>query len=107
MPAGGCADQAAADDISQASIDSQGMFQQVLEGAGGNIVWTFSAGNNCAPNVSSPMSRFSMLPNVINVAATNSDGSLATFSDYGPRVPVAAPGGVYLDPATGARLRRH
>ena len=45
-----------------------------------------------------------MLPNVINVAATNSDGSLATFSDYGPRVPVAAPGGVYLDPATGARL---
>ena len=35
VPAGGCADQAAADDISQASIDSQGMFQQVLEGAGG------------------------------------------------------------------------
>lgn len=66
--------------------------------AGKKVVWTISAGNLCAPVVASPFGLNSDLPNVITVAATNSDDGLASFSDYGPGVNVAAPGGDAVPP---------
>ena len=75
----------------------QALFRQAIEGEGKNILWTFSAGNNCAPT---PASAWAAVPapNTLTVAATNSDRSLADFSDYGPSVQVAAPGGVGVAP---------
>jgi hypothetical protein len=67
---------------------------------GQRIVWTFSAGNNCSPGPASAMAANSSLPNVISVGATNSDGTLASFSNFGPGVEVAAPGGVNVSPQT-------
>jgi hypothetical protein len=61
---------------------------------GRDIVWTISAGNNCATGVQSPWALSSDLGNVITVAAVNSDGKLASFSNWGSGVEVAAPGGV-------------
>jgi hypothetical protein len=74
-------------------------FRRLFNGATGkNIVWTLSAGNNCQDIASSAWGQNGDLPNVIVVGATNSDRSLATFSNYGPGVEVAAPGGVDLEP---------
>ncbi len=70
-------------------------FRHLFQGPiGRNIVWTISANNNCAEGVTSPWGQNSDLPNVITVAATNDGGELASFSDFGPGVEVAAPGGV-------------
>jgi hypothetical protein len=90
----GCvnAEQSAA--ISDSTSEYAAMYKQVFAGIGKNIVWTISAGNNCAPEIASPMAANGGLPNVIVVAATNSEGELATFSNFGPTVSVAAPGGV-------------
>ncbi len=74
------------------------LFRQVLAGIGASIVWTFSAGNDCAPTVASPWAENASLSNVLTAAATNSDGSLANFSDYGDAVKLAAPGGVAVAP---------
>ncbi len=74
-------------------------FRRLFEGGiGRHIVWTLSAGNNCAAGVASPYGANADLPNVITVAATNSDGSLASFSNFGVGVEVAAPGGVSVEP---------
>jgi hypothetical protein len=80
--------------------DRVAMFQQLFEGDGREIVWTLSAGNNCAAGVPSPWGLNADLPNVITVAATNSDNQLASFSDFGPGVEVAAPGGVSVGDAS-------
>jgi hypothetical protein len=98
---GGCANA-----TQQAEIDAKveterpvyGQFLASREGQ--QIVWTFSAGNNCAPGVASPWAANSQLPNVISVAATNSNSTLADFSNFGPGVSVAAPGGVNVSPQT-------
>lgn len=63
-------------------------------GRGAEVVWTLSAGNNCATAPSSPMGLFSGLDNVITVASSNEDGRLSRFSNFGTGVEVAAPGGV-------------
>lgn len=61
---------------------------------GKNIVWTLSAGNNCGIGIHGPAGATSWsLPNVIGVAASNFDGTLASFSNFGYGVKVAAPGG--------------
>ena len=64
---------------------------------GKHIVWTLSAGNNCADGNSSSRGLNWKLDNVISVAASNSDGKLASFSNFGTGVEVAAPGGVGVD----------
>jgi hypothetical protein len=70
-------------------------FRNLFQGpVGRGIVWTISAGNNCAEDTTSPWGENADLPNVITVAATNDDGRLASFSDFGPGIEVAAPGGV-------------
>lgn len=70
-------------------------FRHLFQGpVGRNVVWTVSAGNNCAEGVPSPWGLNADLPNVISVGATNDGGELASFSDFGPGVEVAAPGGV-------------
>ena len=89
-----CATSFEAAQIQAHAQDAGPMFRQLLAGIGSSIVWTFSAGNNCAPGIASPWGQNSDLDNVIVVGAANSDGSLASFSDYGRRVSVAAPGGV-------------
>lgn len=60
---------------------------------GRNVVWTLSAGNNCGEGAHSSRGANWALPNVITVAASNSDDKLASFSNFGPGVEVAAPGG--------------
>ena len=50
------------------------------------ILWTLSAGNACVPYALSPMAAGAAgLRNVVVVAATNSDGHLASFSNFGPK----------------------
>jgi alpha-tubulin suppressor-like RCC1 family protein len=62
------------------------------------VVWTISAGNACVPEVLSPMGVGGAgLGNVIPVAATNSSRNLASFSNFGAAVKVAAPGGVGMN----------
>ncbi|MEA2219478.1 MAG: hypothetical protein QOJ35_2104 [Solirubrobacteraceae bacterium] len=102
----GCAtapvQQALLDYVSQWKLAWRQLFRGTV---GRNVVWTISAGNNCASGVPSPYGENSELGNVITVAATNSDGKLASFSDFGSGVEVAAPGGVgvgqYGDGASG------
>jgi subtilisin family serine protease len=82
-------------DLSKRAEKDKSAFRQLFQGPlGRNIIWTVSAGNNCAEGVPSPWGLNADLPNVISVAATNDDGSLASFSDFGPGVKIAAPGGV-------------
>lgn len=70
-------------------------WQRLFQGkTGREVLWTLSAGNLCADVVASPFGQNAALPNVVTVAATNSDKTLATFSDFGDSVEVAAPGGV-------------
>jgi hypothetical protein len=70
-------------------------FRHLFQGPlGRDIVWTLAAGNNCAEGVPSPWGLNADLPNVITVGATNDGGELASFSDFGPGVELAAPGGV-------------
>jgi hypothetical protein len=88
----GCATQAVRNQIEAWVTHSKMFFRRLLAGPGSNIVWTFSAGNNCMYGPSSPYAANEDLPNVIDVAATNDGGRLASFSNYG--VDVAAPGGV-------------
>jgi Tol biopolymer transport system component len=73
-------------------------FRRLFSGVGKEIVWTIAAGNNCENGAPSPMAQNADLANVIVVGATNSDGSLASFSSYGQNVEVAAPGGVDVEP---------
>lgn len=70
-------------------------FRQLFQGpTGSGIVWTIAAGNQCGPGVLSPWAANADLPNVITVAATNESHELASFSNFGAGVEVAAPGGV-------------
>jgi subtilisin family serine protease len=95
----GCASQAFKDTITSTAMSHRNEFRQFLRGAGGrDVIWTMSAGNDCTPGVASSWGINSDLGNVIAVAATNSDGQLASFSDYGDGVEVAAPGGVSVPP---------
>lgn len=96
--AGGCATETTQHELEDLVKAEKGYFNQFLAGPGKNIVWTFSAGNNCAPGAASPWGADSQLPNVVTVAATNSDSTLATFSNFGFGVEVAAPGGVAVEP---------
>ncbi|HJZ37128.1 MAG TPA: S8 family serine peptidase [Solirubrobacterales bacterium] len=88
----GCATESERNKIEAWISHSKAFFRRFLGGPGSNIVWTFSAGNNCMYGPSSPWAASEDLPNVIAVAASNADGRLASFSNYG--VGVAAPGGV-------------
>lgn len=94
MPYEGCGDATDQQNIEAHISHSEMFFRRLLAGVGKNIVWTFAAGNNCLPEASSPYGANSDLDNVITVGATNSDGSLASFSNYGTDVNVAAPGGI-------------
>lgn len=96
----GCANQQEATALAELVADEKQLFDRLLAGIGKNIVWTFAAGNDCLPAAASPWAANSQLPNVITVAATNSDDGLASFSDYGSEVSLAAPGGVHIEPET-------
>ncbi len=97
-----CATLFEAEQFQAHAQDAAPMFRRLLTGIGSSIVWTFSAGNNCTPGIPSPWGQSSDLPNVVVVGATNSNGALASFSDYGRRISVVAPGGVETDPPPGA-----
>lgn len=58
-----------------------------------NTLFVFAAGNDGSNNDLFPTAPASIdHPNVLSVAATNSKGALAPFSNYGKKVSVAAPG---------------
>jgi subtilisin family serine protease len=98
-PSDGCASSSIQEQLIEEASGYKAAFRQLFRGPiGRNIVWTISAGNNCAAGVPSPWGLNSDLGNVIAVAAVNSDGKLARFSDFGPGVEVAAPGGVSVSP---------
>lgn len=101
---GGCVSQSTSDMINglAQSYTAAGGFRSLFNGATGrDVVWTLSAGNNCGEGNHSPMGVSWALPNVITVAASNSDKTLASFSNAGPGVEVAAPGGVGVDMTGG------
>jgi probable HAF family extracellular repeat protein len=60
-----------------------------------DVLWVFAAGNECRDaQYASPASLVGIFPtNTITVAATTVTGSLASYSNFGPLVSVAAPGG--------------
>jgi hypothetical protein len=102
---GGCANPIVAAKIDDQVRADKGVFEHFLAGhEGQRIVWTFSAGNNCAPGPASAFGANSQLPNVLTVAATNSDDTLASFSNFGAGVEVGAPGGVNVNPLTGGLM---
>jgi serine protease len=77
------------------------MFRQLFAGPlGSKIVWTVSAGNSCADTPFSAWAANADLANVLSVAASNSDGTLASFSNFGVGVEIAAPGGVSVPDGT-------
>ncbi len=99
----GCApSQAAQDELVEHVRQWRNDFRTLMRGdVGRGVVWTLSAGNNCAAGVASPFGLNADLGNVITVAATNSDGKLANFSAFGQGVEVAAPGGVGVSADAG------
>jgi len=101
IPTNGCAGKQAAVEIAERDANAKPEFERILAGVGKNIVWTFAAGNDCLPSVASPWGANSQLPNVITVAATNSDNNLASFSDYATDVDLAAPGGMSTNTKPG------
>jgi subtilisin family serine protease len=71
-------------------------------GSSKGVVWTVSAGNNCSPFAEYALQGVgSKYPNVLVVAAVNSDNTLARFSNSGSWVDVAAPGGVHVASGQG------
>jgi Subtilase family len=94
--AGRCASQQQLHEAEELSRPMAAEFRALFERTPG-IVWTIAAGNACVPAVLSPMGIGGAgLENVVAVAATNSDRKLASFSNFGEGVKVAAPGGVGL-----------
>jgi hypothetical protein len=94
---GQCADAAGQDRYLELAAAAKAMFRQYLRGEGRDVVFTVSAGNNCAEGVASPWGLNSDLGNVISAAAINSDKKLAFFSSFGDGVEVAAPGGRHIE----------
>jgi subtilisin family serine protease len=94
-----CANQTDDEEIEEEDQVAAPQFETFLAGPEGRkIVWVTSAGNDCAPIVANAWGLAGgSLRNVITVAATNSDETLANFSDYGPAVKVAAPGGFAIN----------
>lgn len=102
---GGCHAERQQAELLELAQNFKGPFRRLFTGQQGRrIVWTIAAGNNCAAGVPSPWGANADLDNVITVAATNSDATLARFSDFGPGVEVAAPGGVSVSPIGGGTV---
>lgn len=97
-----CATEAQTADVEAAILRYSGQtgssFRWIAQGAGKDVVFTVAAGNRCADAVWSPFGESADLDNVTTVAATNSDGMLASFSNTGAEV--AAGGGGSVPPLT-------
>lgn len=76
---------------------------RVLGSANGrNVLWVVGAGNSCAPGVYSPWGlKAREHGNVLAVASVDSDGRLSSFSNWGPHISVAAPGGILTSTGRG------
>lgn len=95
-----CANQGGLETLEEMNAKEVPQYRAFFAGPEGRkVVWVTSAGNSCAPVVANAWGTAgAALPNVITVAATNSNETLAVFSDYGPSVKVAAPGGFAMSP---------
>ncbi|MGA2163213.1 MAG: S8 family serine peptidase [Solirubrobacteraceae bacterium] len=93
-----CANQEELEEIEEENYAEAPQYLAFLGGKEGRkIVWVTAAGNDCAPMLANAWGTAGgVLRNVITVAATNSNETLTNFSDYGPGVKVAAPGGYAL-----------
>ncbi|MBX6751766.1 MAG: S8 family serine peptidase [Micromonosporaceae bacterium] len=95
-----CASESEAASAAADQLDRWGEpFRRLFDSEyGRGVVWTLSAGNNCVAGAQSAMQQVAAeFDNVLVVSAVNSDGTLASFSNWGPET-VAAPGGVLVAP---------
>lgn len=99
-----CVPQAYRTDYYNSASRDRDVWQRVLTRLS-DVLFTASAGNYCASNPSSPWGFNGALPNVITVASANSNGHLASSSNYGTGIEIAAPGGCLVrageDPLCG------
>lgn len=73
-----------------------------------DVVWVVAAGNDCHDARAKVPARMSLAyPNVVTVASVDSNGNLSSFSNWGPAVTVAAPGGTYLPAGEGIWSTTH
>ena len=73
------------------------MFRQVMAGdIGRDVLFAIARGNSCTDAVMSASSATFDLANVITVGAADSDSTVASSSNFGPSVEVAAPGGQHI-----------
>jgi 6-phosphogluconolactonase len=90
--------QQCTDKQTQSLNDTDKLFQYYIDRArmqGPDVLWVFSAGNAGTRLSNSSPARLSTVPsnkNVVSVAAVDSKAKLASFSDYGQGVTIAAPG---------------
>jgi hypothetical protein len=78
------------------SAGSDNAFASWLRTTGRDTVVVIAAGNDALPEPTNLWSHFAArggATNVLTVASTDRNGNLSFFSDYGPHVDVAAPGG--------------
>jgi subtilisin family serine protease len=75
------------------SVQSQAVFEAIANAARHGVLVVAAAGNEGKSSSTSPDFPAAYdLPNVISVAATDERDRLADFSNYGPRIDLAAPG---------------
>ena len=73
-----------------------------------NVVVVAAAGNGgCGTGAVYPAGYSTTEPNLIAVAATDSNGNLAPYSNFGSFVNIAAPGGTGTDPSTAIESTWH
>jgi thermitase len=75
------------------AFDNEGLRNAVQEAIAKGVIVVASAGNSGANFVGFPAA----YPNVIAVAATDRQGALASYSNFGSQTLVAAPGGDFSD----------
>ena len=87
---------------------SQALFDAIKEASDKGILFVAAAGNSRSNNDSTPSYPASYeLPNIISIAATDSNDSLASFSNFGVKsVDIAAPGVDILSTVPGKEYKK-
>ncbi|HEV2635277.1 MAG TPA: S8 family serine peptidase [Actinocrinis sp.] len=78
--------------ISQAWADSPSERSAIAKAVDANIVVVVAAGNSGSSVTDDSSPAPAEYPGVVDVAAIDQSGAIASFSDYGPQITLAAPG---------------